>query len=137
MSLRACKGFTLVELLVVIGIIAVLISILLPALSKARQQAMTAKCLSNVRSIGQGMLMYAAENKNHLVPGFVADGDDDQQPGLDNYATILVGLKYLPAPDHYGAFGADEPEELVDSVFRCPSGAAQKHELPGGWPSSP
>jgi prepilin-type processing-associated H-X9-DG protein/prepilin-type N-terminal cleavage/methylation domain-containing protein len=132
-----CGAFTLVELLVVIGIIAVLVAILLPSLNKARQQAQTTKCLSNLRSIGHGINMYAAENKGYLVPGFVADGDDDQQPGLDNYATILVGLKYLPAPDHQGAFGADEPEELVDSVFRCPSGAAMKHELPGVWPTSP
>ena len=136
--IRVGSGFTLVELMVVIGIIAVLVGILLPALSKARQQAQTTKCLSNLRSIGHGILMYASENNGFLVPGWVADGDDDQKPGLDNYATILVGLKYLPAPAHRGAFGDDEPEDLVDSVFRCPNGAAQKHEQPAAsWPTSP
>src|SRR5918998_1759616 len=86
---RARKAFTLVELLVVIGIIAVLIGILLPALNKARQQAATAKCLSNLRSIGHGIQMYAGEQNGFLVPGWVADGDDDKSggPGLDNYAT--------------------------------------------------
>ena len=84
-------GFTLVELLVVIGIIAVLVGILLPALGKAPQQANTAKCLSNLRSIGQAINVYAAEHRGCLVPGWVAN-DTGSGKGLDNYATILVGI---------------------------------------------
>jgi prepilin-type N-terminal cleavage/methylation domain-containing protein/prepilin-type processing-associated H-X9-DG protein len=60
------KGFTLVELLVVIGIIALLISILMPALSRARDQANMIKCMSNMRQIGQAYMMHAGEHRNHV-----------------------------------------------------------------------
>src|SRR6476661_6321616 len=65
---RRRSGFTLVELLVVIGIIALLISILLPALRKARQAAQTTQCLSNLRQLNQAMAGYAANSKGHVFP---------------------------------------------------------------------
>jgi prepilin-type N-terminal cleavage/methylation domain-containing protein/prepilin-type processing-associated H-X9-DG protein len=62
------RGFTLVELLVVIGIIVILISILLPALGKAREQANRAQCLSNQKQIVAAILIYAGDNKG-MLPG--------------------------------------------------------------------
>jgi prepilin-type N-terminal cleavage/methylation domain-containing protein/prepilin-type processing-associated H-X9-DG protein len=71
-------GFTLVELLVVIGIIAVLIAVLLPALKRAKEQADQVYCMANMRTLGQAVQVYQSENKNAFPPA-----------GLDSYSNHI------------------------------------------------
>jgi prepilin-type N-terminal cleavage/methylation domain-containing protein/prepilin-type processing-associated H-X9-DG protein len=101
------SAFTLVELLVVIGIIAVLIGILLPALSRAREQANRVKCESNIRQIMNGFVMYANENKG-LLPA-------QRCPGLYDWSrTILAALVGESHMNGTQATGGNY------DYFRCP-----------------
>jgi prepilin-type N-terminal cleavage/methylation domain-containing protein/prepilin-type processing-associated H-X9-DG protein len=88
------RGFTLVELLVVIGIIALLISMLLPALQQARRQANTVKCASSLRQVGLAMALYAGEFKGKL-PVAVHDAGNWRLPLGD-----ITGDGAVNANDH-------------------------------------
>src|SRR5689334_19337862 len=90
------RGFTLVELLVVIGIIAVLISILLPALNKARESAKRAQCLSNLHQVHTFLAMYAVGYRGAVPLGCISSGNAGVAEGNNYYISIASST---PDPD--------------------------------------
>ncbi len=132
---RTVRGFTLVELLVVIGIIAVLIGMLLPALNKARKAAQTTVCLSNLRQ--QGVLMNLYVNQWRSLPwqtqGYLATWTD--QIGL-------YGKMFQGDPDYYYPVGTGSvlymrnlpKATLTNSIFVCPGDiTADNGQVGGQW----
>ena len=90
------RAFTLVELLVVLGIIALLIGILLPALRSARETARAATCAANLRAIGQGLVLYNDDNQEAVIPSYNMTGiNGGPDVPLDGWGPILDRDAYL------------------------------------------
>lgn len=128
--MRKHNAFTMAEVLVTIGIIAVLICLLVPAVSTAVDSARTVKCLSNLRQIGMAITTYANDHNGCLVPGdYIGYIDGYNMPGGGNWADILVDEQYVSAPaaDYSTASTTADFEagDLRESIFRCPAGEDQ------------
>ncbi len=128
---RRRAAFTLVELLVVIGIIAILISVLLPTLGRARESAKTAQCLSNLRQMGVAMQMYLSE-KRYVVPAAYFYNNDGSALGKNHetWASILVHCNYIKGVPMakldnplVPALGSSQGP-VRSGIFYCPNGIA-------------
>ena len=119
---RRRRAFTLVELLVVIGIIALLISILLPSLNRARQSANAIVCANNERQIGQSLLLYQNANKGRLPMGKV-DYNNGGGPALNvnniqgwTWVDTISNFMQIPTVE-YGVTGFDNRVEQAHPMF--------------------
>ncbi|AQQ71116.1 putative major pilin subunit [Limihaloglobus sulfuriphilus] len=118
------KGFTLIELLVVISIIALLMAIMMPALSKAREQAIKTTCMSYFKQIGLSQGLYAAEFQSWLpraktVPELEKYGYNNEKGGVVAWLNVMLKEPFEYVRDSYG---------IEDKFWFCPG--LQRHERP-------
>jgi prepilin-type N-terminal cleavage/methylation domain-containing protein/prepilin-type processing-associated H-X9-DG protein len=138
---RTQRGFTLVELLVVIGIIALLISILLPALGKVRDQSNQTKCLSNVRQLTVAAMLQANDRKGSIQPAVTNKIAMQVDPSKTRLSWRRDGQAHDWAAATARYLGRKNPvENLMElagttdmAIFQCPSDVGLTANPPGYW----
>lgn len=147
-TLARRTGFTLIELLVVVAIIALLISILLPSLARAREQARRVQCAANLRSLGTSAITYSESNRGVLPTApHLPTNDGAAWPASSTTSATYIG-NYRRTPDAglnlatSGGVGSNprgwfkllvggERAFMKAKQFVCPSGRALRHNLQG------
>jgi prepilin-type N-terminal cleavage/methylation domain-containing protein/prepilin-type processing-associated H-X9-DG protein len=110
---RGKRAFTLIELLVVIAVIAILASLLLPAISSTLKRARAIKCVSNLRQMGYATFMYADQNDDRLPFAWI----DDPDPSVNSFYALLMPELYGTEFDGFGDFQID--------LYSCPARAKE------------
>lgn len=110
------KSFTLIELLIVIAIIAILASMLMPALTSARDRGRAISCLGNIRQIGSAMNFYANDHHDYLPRYSITPAGGNG----DYWVNTLVNGNYAPTPEWMDKSYAKTSRKKT-TIFRCPS----------------
>ena len=128
------RAFTLIELLVVIAIIAILAAMLLPALAAAKKKAQGIQCLSNLKQLQLGWIMYAEDNDNRIAQNISSDSgrmtlnadDPSSQPGQPNACWVLGDAHAAPhwTNNAFITHGLIFPFVNNVDVYKCPADAA-------------
>ena len=132
-STRLAKGFTLIELLVVIAIIAILASLLLPALAKAKSKATSAYCLSNYKQLQLCWTMYAGDHDDSMPANSQLPGGGSRAGWTSQGSTWLHGNAYTDVNDTNIRKGALFKYNDSSGIYKCPadkSTVRDKGEIP-------